>query len=175
MLLKCLFSFEIVNVPKTFLNVRSSIRVSDPQIVGLKRITTVKQLTRLMTHCDLLLNCFQLQRKASETSLKSQPTFSYSSERPMMLNNMTRKHSTVSLGGTPRSLTKKSVQPQPEKCPYCERNFGYKGEKARRSFVKSIVSIISLQPTIAMLSGVRRSLSSNRAQTWHPCQQQRSA
>lgn len=126
-----------------------------------------------MTHCDLLFNCFQLQRKASETSLKSQPTTS--AERHMMLNNMTRKHSTVSLGGTPRSLTKKSVQPQPEKCPYCERNFGYKGEKARHSYVKSIVSIIFLQPTIAMLSGVRRSLSSNQVRTWHLFQRRKNA
>lgn len=66
----------------------------------------------------------QLQRKSSETSLKSQPTSS--SERYTALSNMSRKNSTMSLGGTPRM--KRSVLHQNEKCPYCERIFGYKGE-----------------------------------------------
>ncbi|CAO1325581.1 unnamed protein product [Diamesa tonsa] len=64
-----------------------------------------------------------LQRKASETSLKSQPTTS--AERRTLFDNMNRKYSTISLG-TPRPVVKKTMQQQNEKCPHCERVFGYK-------------------------------------------------
>lgn len=69
------------------------------------------------------LSYFQLQRKASETSLRSQPYSS--SERHNMLTSMSRKSSVISLGGTPRS--KRTVTQQSDKCPYCERVFGFKG------------------------------------------------
>ena len=45
-----------------------------------------------------------------------------------MLNSMSRKSSISSLGGTPRSLTKRAVTQQSEKCPYCGRIFGFKGK-----------------------------------------------
>lgn len=68
-----------------------------------------------------------LQRKASETSLKSQPFMSLES-RSVAHENMSRKSSTISLTSTVSRTTAKrtSSQPAPEKCPYCDRVFGFK-------------------------------------------------
>ncbi|XP_070499082.1 myb-like protein AA isoform X2 [Chironomus tepperi] len=68
-----------------------------------------------------------LQRKPSVTSLKSQPAPSIE-PRHIPLDNMSRKSSTISLASNvSRPVAKRSTsQPSPEKCPYCERVFGFK-------------------------------------------------
>lgn len=75
-----------------------------------------------MTHLPSFIFLFQLQRKLSEVSLKS--VASTSAERH---HNMSRKSSVSSLNSM-RHLVKRSVSRDNEKCPHCERCFGYKGE-----------------------------------------------
>ncbi|KAL7050953.1 hypothetical protein ACKWTF_004276 [Chironomus riparius] len=68
-----------------------------------------------------------LQRKPSLTSLKTQ-SINTIEPRHIPLDNMSRKSSTISLASTvSRPAVKRvSSQPSPEKCPYCERVFGFK-------------------------------------------------
>ncbi|CRL08685.1 CLUMA_CG021347, isoform A [Clunio marinus] len=91
-----------------------------------------------------------LQRKLSETSLKSQPATSTSSHY-----NMSRKNSSVSLGGgTPRLSVKRSLVQQNEKCPYCERNFGFKAYDRHVEWCKE-KSLIKPSPDTATVSAAK--------------------
>ncbi|KAG5676945.1 hypothetical protein PVAND_006739 [Polypedilum vanderplanki] len=67
-----------------------------------------------------------LQRKTSETSLKSHPIISH--DQRSNFDAMSRKSSTISLSSSAsRPVVKRTTsQPTPEKCPYCERIFGFK-------------------------------------------------
>lgn len=99
----------------------------------------------------------QIQRKLSESSLKSHPIMELRSA-PMDVNS--RKSSTISLASTvSRPVAKRiSSQPGPEKCPYCERVFGFKG-KSNVNSLRSRINLESfhLQPTTDTLSGVKKS------------------
>lgn len=91
------------------------------------------------------------------------------------MNNRSRKSSISSLSSMrPFMKRSPSVTQQSEKCPFCERNFGFKGE-IFIAFISQVDTnwFLSLQPTIDTLSGARRKLSSNRAPILHPCQQRK--